>query len=123
LPSVIHEQNAVLGRVNRLLSGRVDAIATSYAKVDRLKPRHAAKLHLTGNPVRPEVLALREDNARLGRALDQLPQKQRELIERAFFGERSHSEIAAETGLPLGTIKSRIRLALDRLRHELSDRR
>jgi len=62
LPSVIHEQNAVLGRVNRLLSGRVDVIATSYAKVDRLKPRHAAKLHLTGNPVRPEVLALREQD-------------------------------------------------------------
>ena len=74
-------------------------------------------------PDQAEVLALREDNARLGRALDQLPQKQRDLIERAFFGERSHSEIAAETGLPLGTIKSRIRLALDRLRHELSDRR
>ena len=52
LPSVIHEQNAVLGRVNRLLAGRVEAIATSYAKVDRLKPEHAPKAHLTGNPVR-----------------------------------------------------------------------
>jgi UDP-N-acetylglucosamine--N-acetylmuramyl-(pentapeptide) pyrophosphoryl-undecaprenol N-acetylglucosamine transferase len=59
LPSIIHEQNAVLGRVNRLLAGRVDAIATSYAKVDRLKAKHAAKVHLTGNPVRAEVLALR----------------------------------------------------------------
>ncbi len=59
LPSVIHEQNAVLGRVNRLLAGRVDAIATSYAKVDRLKAKHASKVHLTGNPVRAEVLALR----------------------------------------------------------------
>jgi len=59
LPSVIHEQNAVLGRVNRLLAGRVDAIATSYARVDRLKAKHASKVHLTGNPVRAEVLALR----------------------------------------------------------------
>ncbi|WP_296717868.1 undecaprenyldiphospho-muramoylpentapeptide beta-N-acetylglucosaminyltransferase [Erythrobacter sp.] len=59
LPSVIHEQNAVLGRVNRLLAGKVDAIATSYAKVDRLKPEHAPKVHLTGNPVREDVLALR----------------------------------------------------------------
>jgi RNA polymerase sigma-70 factor (ECF subfamily) len=41
------------------------------------------------------------------------------MIERAYLGERSHSEIRAETGLPLGTIKSRIRLGLDRLRHEL----
>ncbi|QIQ86815.1 undecaprenyldiphospho-muramoylpentapeptide beta-N-acetylglucosaminyltransferase [Erythrobacter sp.] len=60
VPSVIHEQNAVLGRVNRLLAGRVDAIATSYEKVDRLKAKHAPKVHLTGNPVREEVLALRD---------------------------------------------------------------
>jgi UDP-N-acetylglucosamine--N-acetylmuramyl-(pentapeptide) pyrophosphoryl-undecaprenol N-acetylglucosamine transferase len=60
VPSVIHEQNAVLGRVNRLLSGRVDAIATSYETVDRLEAKHAHKVHLTGNPVRDEVLALRE---------------------------------------------------------------
>jgi UDP-N-acetylglucosamine--N-acetylmuramyl-(pentapeptide) pyrophosphoryl-undecaprenol N-acetylglucosamine transferase len=62
LPSIIHEQNAVLGRVNRLMAGRVDAIATSFAKVDRLAPKHAAKVHLTGNPVRAEVLALREQD-------------------------------------------------------------
>lgn len=62
LPSVVHEQNAVLGRVNRLLAGRVDAIATAYERVDRLKPKHAAKVHLVGNPVRAEVLALREQD-------------------------------------------------------------
>jgi UDP-N-acetylglucosamine--N-acetylmuramyl-(pentapeptide) pyrophosphoryl-undecaprenol N-acetylglucosamine transferase len=60
LPSVIHEQNAVLGRVNRFLAGRVDVIATSYREVDRLKPKHAGKVALVGNPVRTEVLALRE---------------------------------------------------------------
>lgn len=62
LPSIVHEQNAVLGRVNRLLSGRVDAIATSYDKVDRLNAKHAAKVRLVGNPVRAEVLALREQD-------------------------------------------------------------
>ncbi len=62
LPSIVHEQNAVLGRVNRLLAGRVDAIATSYEVVDRLKPKHAAKVRLVGNPVRAEVLALREQD-------------------------------------------------------------
>ncbi|MEM6946334.1 MAG: sigma factor-like helix-turn-helix DNA-binding protein, partial [Pseudomonadota bacterium] len=55
----------------------------------------------------------------LARALSELPDKQRVLIERAYFGDLSHSEIAAETGLPLGTIKSRIRLALERLRHAM----
>lgn len=61
IPTVIHEQNAVLGRVNRLLAGRVDAIALSYPDVDRLKPKHEGKTHLVGNPVRPGVLALREE--------------------------------------------------------------
>ena len=61
VPSVVHEQNAVIGRVNRLLSNRVDAIATSYPEVERLKPKHAHKVHLVGNPVREEVLALRDE--------------------------------------------------------------
>ncbi len=61
VPTVIHEQNAVLGRVNRLLSGRVDAIATAYPDVDRLASKHQSKVHLVGNPVRPEVLALRDE--------------------------------------------------------------
>ncbi|OYX65354.1 MAG: undecaprenyldiphospho-muramoylpentapeptide beta-N-acetylglucosaminyltransferase [Sphingomonadales bacterium 32-64-17] len=59
--TVIHEQNAVLGRVNRLLAGRVDAIATAYPQVDRLKPAHQGKVHLIGNPVRPGVLSLRDE--------------------------------------------------------------
>lgn len=62
LPSVVHEQNAVLGRVNRLLAGKVDAIATSYPEVDRLKAKFHAKTHLVGNPVREEVLALRDED-------------------------------------------------------------
>ena len=62
IPSVVHEQNAVLGRVNRLLAGRVDAIATSYAEVERLKYKFMDKVHLVGNPVRDEVLALREED-------------------------------------------------------------
>ena len=60
IPSVVHEQNAVLGRVNRFLSGRVQAIATAYEQVDRLKPGHEVKTFCVGNPVRAEVLALRE---------------------------------------------------------------
>ncbi|WP_421855548.1 undecaprenyldiphospho-muramoylpentapeptide beta-N-acetylglucosaminyltransferase [Novosphingobium sp.] len=59
IPTVIHEQNAVLGRVNRLLAKRVDAIATAYMEVERLDPKLWAKVHRVGNPVRAEVLALR----------------------------------------------------------------
>lgn len=59
VPTVIHEQNAVLGRVNRLVAGKVDAIATSYDKVERLKPGYEDRVHLVGNPVREAVLDLR----------------------------------------------------------------
>jgi UDP-N-acetylglucosamine--N-acetylmuramyl-(pentapeptide) pyrophosphoryl-undecaprenol N-acetylglucosamine transferase len=60
IPTLVHEQNAVLGRVNRLMAGKVDAIATAYKRVDRLAAKHKAKTHLVGNPVRDEVLALRD---------------------------------------------------------------
>lgn len=59
IPTAVHEQNAVLGRVNRLVAGKVTAIATSYATVERLKPGFQRKTHLVGNPVRDSVLALR----------------------------------------------------------------
>lgn len=59
IPTAVHEQNAVLGRVNRLVAPRVDAIATSYAGTERLKPKFEAKAHHIGNPVRDSVLALR----------------------------------------------------------------
>ena len=61
IPTVIHEQNAVLGRVNRFLAKRVNAIATAYGEVERLDPKLWGKVHRVGNPVRPEVLALRGD--------------------------------------------------------------
>ena len=70
-------------------------------------------------PDQDDVLVLQEETERLGAALRTLPEKQRKLVERAYFGDLSHSQIADETGLPLGTIKSRIRLALDRLRREM----
>ncbi|WP_028641660.1 undecaprenyldiphospho-muramoylpentapeptide beta-N-acetylglucosaminyltransferase [Novosphingobium acidiphilum] len=61
IPTVIHEQNAVLGRVNRLLARRVNAIATAYVDVDRLDKRLADKVVQVGNPVRDDVLALRKE--------------------------------------------------------------
>ena len=58
--TIIHEQNAVLGRTNRFLAGRVDVIATAYEQVDRLKSRYRDKVVLVGNPVREDVRLLRE---------------------------------------------------------------
>lgn len=60
IPTAVHEQNAVLGRVNRLVANRVKAIATAYPDVQRISARNLLKVQLVGNPVREEVLALRE---------------------------------------------------------------
>lgn len=60
VPTLIHEQNAVIGRANRLLAGHVSRIATSFDPVRGLRPGQLAKVRLTGNPVRPEIAALRD---------------------------------------------------------------
>ncbi|RVT89399.1 undecaprenyldiphospho-muramoylpentapeptide beta-N-acetylglucosaminyltransferase [Sphingomonas crocodyli] len=59
VPTLIHEQNAVLGRVNRLVAGKVTGIATAYPNVERLNPKFDAKTHLVGNPVRAIVREIR----------------------------------------------------------------
>jgi UDP-N-acetylglucosamine--N-acetylmuramyl-(pentapeptide) pyrophosphoryl-undecaprenol N-acetylglucosamine transferase len=57
IPTVVHDANAVMGRANRLLSSRVSAIATTFARVIGADARLAAKVTQTGNPVRPAVIA------------------------------------------------------------------
>ena len=57
--------------------------------------------------------------ARMRVAIDNLPPEQSDLIRRAYFEELSHREIAERSGLPLGTVKSRIRLAMQRLRERI----
>ena len=58
VPRAIHEQNAVLGRVNRLLARRVDAIATSFPVTKGLPPSKGQPKLVTGNPVRDDIIAL-----------------------------------------------------------------
>lgn len=52
-------------------------------------------------------------------AIDSLPKEQADLLHMAFFEDKSHQAIADETAIPLGTVKSRLRLAMDKLRHTL----
>jgi RNA polymerase sigma-70 factor (ECF subfamily) len=59
--------------------------------------------------------------ARLARSLETLPEDQATVVKMAFYEDKSHSAIAAELHLPLGTVKSRIRLALTRLRGVIQD--
>lgn len=73
-------------------------------------------------PIAPdEALSAIQDKTRIGIALAALPSEQAQVISLAFFADKAHSEIAGELGLPLGTVKSRLRLAMARLRGALAE--
>jgi UDP-N-acetylglucosamine--N-acetylmuramyl-(pentapeptide) pyrophosphoryl-undecaprenol N-acetylglucosamine transferase len=57
IPTVVHEQNGVMGRANRALAPRATKIATGFRTLANLDPRWQAKITFTGNPVRSEVIA------------------------------------------------------------------
>ena len=71
---------------------------------------------------RTDVEVARREEARGVRAaLATLPAEQSRVIELAYFGGFSHSKIADMLGMPIGTVKGRMRLGLDKLRHELAE--
>lgn len=71
------------------------------------------------NAAAPEkdAYAGQDEVDRLHVAIDTLPREQAELLRMSFFEDKSHQAISKETHLPLGTVKSRLRLALEKLRH------
>lgn len=97
--------------------------------LDRLRRRDRAESHpepdtLAAAPLSPdgnpdELLHASVRNGALHRALSALPALQRQLVGLAFLRDLSHGEIAELTGLPLGTVKSHLRRALQCLRHDL----
>jgi RNA polymerase sigma-70 factor (ECF subfamily) len=86
--------------------------------------RRAADEHAAESveaPDRTDLEAARLDTARSVRALiDQLPGEQRRVIELAYFGGFTHEEIAQVLGAPLGTVKGRMRLALEKMRSSMA---
>jgi RNA polymerase sigma-70 factor (ECF subfamily) len=68
-----------------------------------------------------EAMAATESEAILRQAITELPQEQAELLRICYYGDKSHRQIARELGLPLGTVKSRLRLALGHQRLKLKD--
>jgi RNA polymerase sigma-70 factor (ECF subfamily) len=85
------------------------------ATLDGVEERHES-------PVRTDVEAARLEEARSVRsALDTLPDEQRRAIELAYFGGFSHSQIAELLDEPIGTVKGRMRLGLDKLRRRLGE--
>lgn len=68
-----------------------------------------------------EAAQASEREIRVRRAMEDLPPEQRDLVREAFYEDRSHREIAERTGMPLGTVKSRLRLAMAKLKLQLDD--
>jgi RNA polymerase sigma-70 factor (ECF subfamily) len=86
---------------------QVDAHDPAFEPVAEVAPDHAAEAS--------------EREAQVRRAMAELPPEQLDLVRRAFYEDLSHSEIAATTGVPLGTVKSRLRLAFAKMKLKLSD--
>jgi UDP-N-acetylglucosamine--N-acetylmuramyl-(pentapeptide) pyrophosphoryl-undecaprenol N-acetylglucosamine transferase len=105
LASVIHEQNAVLGRANRLLARRVSAIATGFAETAGLLPADRARAVHTGNPVRPAIRAVARVDYRPPRAGSQIEL----LILGGSQGARIFSDIVPPA---LGALPPALRTAL-----------
>ena len=67
-------------------------------------------------PDTAQLVSASDDAVRVAAAMAELPEAQREALSLAYFDELSHTEIAQRLDVPVGTVKGRIRLALDRLR-------
>ena len=72
-------------------------------------------------PTPDQALFAAQSETRVRQALLSLPTEQAEVVRLSFFSDKPHSEIAEELALPLGTVKSRLRLAMRRLRDLLAD--
>ncbi len=85
----------------------------------RAQPTDDPSIFNPGPAAPDEALGACQDEVRIAAAMAGLPKEQAQVIKLAFFADKPHSEIASELGLPLGTVKSRLRLAMARLRGAL----
>jgi RNA polymerase sigma-70 factor (ECF subfamily) len=96
--------------------------------IDHVRRERVRRGDLSDPTLQPEPMSTADDlidraqrYRSLKAAVETLPKEQSDMLKMAFFDHKPHSAIAAESGLPLGTVKSRIRLALKRLRDEFAE--
>ncbi len=101
----------------------VDIIRARRRSVATSEPQDYDMLALipSGQRATDEEAVLNVDRVRVRAALDRLPQAQREVIELAYYQGYSQSEIAEKLVQPLGTVKTRVRLAMQKLRLDLEE--
>ena len=97
-------------------------------RIDRLRRENRPLPDMTDPAVMPESIetgeiqvARMQQEKKIRHALKNLPEEQAKMIFSAYYEEKSHREIAEESGVALGTVKSRIRLALNRLRAQIDE--
>lgn len=97
-------------------------------RIDMLRREHRPEVDIDDVPERASEAASADDDYQakqtrdlLRDAMEDLPADQIEVLQKAFFEDKSHSVVAEELKLPLGTVKSRIRLALSRMRSKLPE--
>jgi RNA polymerase sigma-70 factor, ECF subfamily len=100
-------------------------------RIDAMRRERRGALHGAGDidqeflldeaPLPDAVAATAQHEVLIRRALTELSSDQRRVVEMSFYQERAHAEIAETLGIPLGTVKSRLRLAMVKLRGLLSD--
>jgi len=106
-------------------------LITRSRAIDRLRSRQVKDRTLQGlqqesrrlhtSPEGPGSVLLQQRRQRLRREMRELPEEQRQVLELAFFRGMTQSEIAATTGIPLGTVKTRTLLAMKKLRSALRE--
>jgi RNA polymerase sigma-70 factor (ECF subfamily) len=100
----------------------IDALRRESSRAPRLDYDDEAALERRPAPERTEAEALRRETARsLRGVLAELPGEQSKVIELAYYGGFTHSEIAEMLGMPLGTVKGRMRLGLEKIRARLAE--
>jgi RNA polymerase sigma-70 factor (ECF subfamily) len=100
----------------------IDALRRHVARDSRDVADEGIAERLPARELTEVEAARREESQAVRTALDELPDEQRQVIELAYFGGFTHTQIADMLGAPVGTIKGRMRLGLGKLRLALSDR-
>ena len=104
-------------------SRSIDRLRTQTAKLRRKEDSLEFQAEFRDAGESPEASAFAvQQRRRIRTALDQLTPEQKELLELAYYGGLSHSELSDRLGQPLGTVKTRIRLGMTKLRELLGDR-
>jgi RNA polymerase sigma-70 factor (ECF subfamily) len=95
---------------------RIDAYRRKYRGPDTITSDFQLDLQVDDAPQPDAVMTASQEQMRVRSALSQLSPEQLRVVELSFFEQRPHADIAAILGIPLGTVKSRLRLAMNRLR-------